>query len=156
MYKYVKNYVLFNIAMQDTYRQYIGSDDVQSLLRNTNKTLLINTLHSSEQNILIKETIPIHMEESVINTIIYNRKKNYYHIIIYGRNHTDVSVYSKYKQLIKLGFNSSTIYIYTGGLYEWLLLHVYEDTTIYLLTNVYDKDCLQIYKPISILPHKLI
>jgi hypothetical protein len=35
-------------------------------------------------------------------------------------NSADYSIFKKYDQLIKLGFYN--IFIYTGGLFEWLLL----------------------------------
>ena len=41
-------------------------------------------------------------------------------IVIYGRNCNDEKVYKKYEQLIKLGFRN--VYIYVGGMFEWLLL----------------------------------
>ena len=41
-------------------------------------------------------------------------------IIIYGRNCNDEKIYSKYKQLNSLGFYN--VYIYSGGLFEWLML----------------------------------
>jgi hypothetical protein len=41
-------------------------------------------------------------------------------IVIYGKNAGDIRVDHKYNQLWKLGFTD--IYIYLGGLFEWLLL----------------------------------
>ena len=41
-------------------------------------------------------------------------------IIIYGKNCRDLSVYKKYKHLYSHGFTN--VYIYMGGLFEWLLL----------------------------------
>ena len=41
-------------------------------------------------------------------------------IIIYGLNSSDINVHKKYSQLIGLGFTD--VYIYNGGLFEWLLL----------------------------------
>jgi len=41
-------------------------------------------------------------------------------IIIYGKNANDNKSLEKYKQLISLGFVN--VYIYCGGLFEWLLL----------------------------------
>jgi hypothetical protein len=41
-------------------------------------------------------------------------------IIIYGKNANDESIFKKYEQLITLGF--STVFVYTGGIFEWLLL----------------------------------
>jgi hypothetical protein len=47
-------------------------------------------------------------------------------IIIYGRNCNDEKIYTKYNQLISLGFYN--VYIYTGGLFEWLMLQdIYGD-----------------------------
>ena len=43
-----------------------------------------------------------------------------YTIIIYGKNVLDETTKSKYKQLNNLGFKS--VYIYSGGLFEWSLL----------------------------------
>ena len=41
-------------------------------------------------------------------------------IIIYGRNSNDDSIYKKYEQLLRLGF--SNVFLYMGGLFEWLML----------------------------------
>ena len=35
-------------------------------------------------------------------------------------NSSDYSIFKKYEQLIKLGFYN--VFVYTGGLFEWLLL----------------------------------
>ena len=80
--------------------------------------LLINTLSSINQNCLITNTLDIYQEEEEINKLIKNN--NEINIIIYGKNCHDKSVLIKYKQLYKLGFKN--IYIYCGGIFEWLLL----------------------------------
>jgi hypothetical protein len=41
-------------------------------------------------------------------------------IIIYGKNCNDDTIYKKYNQLLSFGFYNT--FIYTGGLFEWLLL----------------------------------
>jgi hypothetical protein len=70
------------------------------------------------QKCLIKNTIQIEQEEQIINSIIKKtRNKN---IIIYGRNCNDDKTYKKYEQLVGLGFTN--VYIYVGGMFEWLLL----------------------------------
>jgi hypothetical protein len=47
-------------------------------------------------------------------------------IVIYGMNSSDESIVAKYNQLNKLGFTN--IYVYVGGLFEWLLLQdIYGD-----------------------------
>lgn len=80
--------------------------------------ILISTLPNNKQNCLIQETIPYHEEEDVINSLLDTEPKKT--IIIYGENSNDEKIYSKYKQLISLGFVN--VFIYTGGLFEWMLL----------------------------------
>ena len=41
-------------------------------------------------------------------------------IIVYGRNTNDETIYKKYQQLTQLGF--AHVYLFMGGLFEWLLL----------------------------------
>jgi hypothetical protein len=48
-----------------------------------------------------------------------NSNKNI-RIIIYGRNSNDETIYKKYNQLVSLGFTN--VYLYLGGLFEWLML----------------------------------
>ena len=85
---------------------------------NNNKYAIINTLDPLYQTCLIPNTIPIAEEEEIVNDIITNSKKT--KIIIYGLNSNDEKVYSKYEQLVKLGVKY--VYIYNGGMFEWLLL----------------------------------
>lgn len=95
-------------------------EDIQQILSTKNELyLLINTLKYDEQVCLITNTLPHDKEETIINEHIKNIKKDI-KIIIYGKNCNDESVIQKYKQLYLLGFYN--IYIYTGGLFEWLLL----------------------------------
>jgi hypothetical protein len=82
--------------------------------------IIINTMDTLSQDCLIMGTIPYLKEEKVINNILENYRQNEIKIIIYGRNSVDTSCETKYLQLQKLGF--SEIYIYSGGLFEWLLL----------------------------------
>ena len=83
-----------------------------------NDYILINTLPSNNQNCLIIKTIDSNSEEKFINHLLNNDiNKN---IVIYGKNCSDISTLSKFKQLKNLGFKN--IKIYMGGLFEWLLL----------------------------------
>ena len=41
-------------------------------------------------------------------------------IIVYGRNCNDDKVFKKYQQLLQLGFIN--VFIYLGGVFEWLML----------------------------------
>lgn len=79
--------------------------------------IIINTLHANNQSCLIENTLNINDEISTINK---NLKNKYIYIIIYGENSNDNNVIKKYTQLKNLGFKN--LYVYTGGLFEWLLL----------------------------------
>lgn len=97
----------------------INYEDIQFITKNLEGHLLINTLSTTEQNCLIINTININNEENAINTYIKRGMKNI-KIVIYGKNSNDEKIYSKYSQLTSLGFYN--VYIYTGGLFEWLML----------------------------------
>ena len=97
----------------------INYEDVQFIIKNPEGHLLINTLSTSEQNCLIVNTININNEENIINTCIKRGAKDI-KIVIYGKNSNDEKLYNKYNQLTSLGFYN--VYIYTGGLFEWLML----------------------------------
>lgn len=97
----------------------INFEDVQYVIKNQEMFLLINTLPQSEQNCLIYSTSDINREEELINQFMklgnYNVK-----LVVYGKNSNDEKVYTKAEQLRKLGFHNT--FIYTGGLFEWLML----------------------------------
>ena len=97
--------------------QKVNFEDIQFLLKNK-KPLLINTLSQNEQSCLIKGTISVTDEEKIINEFM---KKNFnVTIVIYGRNSNSEKLKKKYNQLISLGFVN--VFIYPGGLFEWLCL----------------------------------
>ena len=96
----------------------INFEDVQRAIKNPESYVIINTLKDNEQDCLILNTIPIHKEETLINTLL-REKKNVF-IVIYGKNCNDETIIKKYNQLIYLGFHN--IFIYPGGLFEWLML----------------------------------
>jgi hypothetical protein len=98
----------------------IGFEDVKYAIEYPTQYLIINTLPASEQKCLIKNTLPCMVEETTINEKITQMQMRKCCIIVYGRNATDTSADKKYKQLSSLGFTN--IYIYGGGLFEWLLL----------------------------------
>ena len=99
--------------------QKINYEDIQYAIKNSEQYLLINTLIESEQDCLIPNTININKEIEMINNFIKMGNKQV-KIIIYGRNCNDEKIYSKYNQLNSLGFYN--LYLYTGGLFEWLML----------------------------------
>lgn len=97
----------------------ISYEDVQYVIKNPDGHLLINTLPNSQQKCLIKNTINTDDEEHIINRFYKTGEKDI-KIIIYGRNCNDEKIYKQYNQLTSLGF--ANVYIYTGGLFEWLML----------------------------------
>ena len=99
--------------------QKINFEDIQSVITNPEIYLLINTLPENDQNCLLPNTLQVNLEESTINTYLQNRRKDV-RIIIYGKNSNDDKIYEKYNQMIKLGFYN--IFLYPGGLFEWLML----------------------------------
>ena len=127
----------------------VNYEDVKISINNSSY-LLINTLPNHEQSCLIYDTVNFAHEEQIINNLLYNNKMQ--NIIIYGRNCNDISVYKKYKQFSELGF--SNVYIYLGGLFEWLLLQDIYGRDIFNTTSK-ELDIIK-YKPLSILEKKRI
>jgi len=123
----------------------IGYQDVQNIINNR-EYIIVNTLPSHEQMCLIKNTISINEEQTIINEYIskYNYKKK---IVVYGKNSCDESSDSKAAQLLKLGFTN--VYLYSGGLFEWLLLQDIYGEELFKTTSTV-KDIL-LYKPTYIL-----
>ena len=101
--------------MGNTQKKKINFEDV---LYAQKDAILISTLPNNKQDCLIQRTIPCDEEEEIINGILDTDPKKT--IIIYGENANDEKIYSKFKQLISLGFIN--VFIYTGGLFEWVLL----------------------------------
>ncbi len=131
--------------------QKINFEDVQYIIKNSEGQLLINTLKEEDQGCLIKNTINVSKEVDVINKFIQRGNKQV-NIIIYGRNCNDEKIYIKYNQLNSLGFYN--VYIYTGGLFEWLMLQdIYGETEF--PTNGTTFDILK-YKPNKVLNVQLL
>jgi hypothetical protein len=131
--------------------QKINFEDIQYALKNHESHILINTLNENEQDCLLPNTIPASSEEKIINKLIQHGNLNI-KIIIYGRNCNDEKIYVKYNQFLSLGFYN--IYIYLGGLFEWLLLqdiYGHQDFT----TSKKINDILR-YKPNKMLNISLI
>ena len=86
-----------------------------------NSVLIINTMPLEKQKCLIPKTINAIKETDFINDILESGKEKTKTILIYGMNHTDISVQKKAKQLLDLGFKKINLYL--GGMFEWLLLN---------------------------------
>ena len=118
-------------------------DTIQHKIMCNYDFVLINTLPESEQGCLIKNTIPANKETEFMNALLNKDKKK--EIIVYGRNHRDLKVTEKYNQLKKLGFTN--VYIYFGGLFEWLLLQdIYGHDDFITTTKNKNVDIIK-YKP---------
>ena len=124
--------------------QKINFEDIQIAIKNPESYLLINTLPLSEQKCLIKNTCNAEKEIEIINKYMKSYNKNI-KIIIYGKNSNDYTTQKKYEQLISLGFYN--IYIYLGGMFEWLLLQDIYGQEEFPTTNK-ELDILK-YKPNS-------
>jgi hypothetical protein len=127
----------------------INFEDVQSFIQTPQPNILfINTLPFSDQQCLIYGTFPANQEESEINRIL-QMKSTEYKIIIYGKNSNDESLYKKFAQLHNLGFHQNQIFIYMGGLFEWLLLQDIYGHDLFPTTKK-ELDILK-YKPAKIM-----
>ena len=138
---------MFSIFQKESYRSSIGFEDIKIAIKSTNKYIIINTLDVNEQNILIENTVIASEEENIINKILYVYSEPDRPIIIYGKNSTDSSAIKKYDQLVKLGIKD--VYIYYGGLFEWLLLNELYGNEEFPVTNNSNIDLLQ-YRPKSL------
>ena len=141
------NYFYNFLKSDDNIIKKVNYDDVKLSINNKDY-LLINTLPNYQQECLIYNTINFSSEEQIINNLLSNDiKKN---IIIYGKNSNDETVYKKYKQLVDLGFTN--VYLYLGGLFEWLLLQDIYGRELFK-TTINELDILK-YKPDSILQER--
>jgi hypothetical protein len=122
--------------------QRISFEDVQYAQRHNQ--IIISTLSSKEQDMLIQKTV--HWEHEIISVEHAIKKKE--PIIIYGKHCNDESIYVKYDQIKKLG---GIVYLYAGGLFEWLLLQdIYGNENFPTTTTLVIVDLLK-YKPINVL-----
>lgn len=101
----------------------INFESVQRAIASGN-AYIINTLRAANQHCLILNTLSIEEEVTILNNNISKNKE--LPIIVYGENACDDTVDKKCQQLLGLGFKN--IYVYPGGLFEWLILQdIYGD-----------------------------
>jgi hypothetical protein len=106
----------------------LNYEDILHIIQFPMEFTLINTMSLLDQECLIPTTIPATREESVLNGLLKERRRDR-KIVIYGKNCNDESILTKYKQICSLGFTN--VYVYPGGMFEWLLLEdVYGDFPI--------------------------
>ena len=133
----------------------INYEDMQTVVKNPEIYMLINTLPVDSQDCLISTTVSVEKEEAIINK--YLKENRGIRIIVYGKHCNDELVDKKYQQLIALGFNN--VYAYMGGLFEWLLLYDIYGKELFpvnnMNTNKKNIDILR-YKPHPVLNISLI
>ena len=132
----------------------INFEDMQSIVIDNhlkNEYMIINTLDPHQQTCLIAGTLNIESEIDQLNHNLKNNKD--IRIVIYGMNAADTNSLKKYDQLIKLGFYY--VYIYSGGLFEWLLLQDIYGPEMFPTTVTKDIDFLK-YKGKRTLNMKLL
>ena len=126
----------------------IGFDDVLVAIRSPERFVIINTLSIAEQDCLIPNTLSVEREEAVINEMLTKYEEAARSILLYGKNSADPTVEKKYRQLLGLGIGD--VYIYSGGLFEWMLLQdIYGETEFPTTKKVVD---ILKYRPARILP----
>jgi hypothetical protein len=123
----------------------INYEDMQTVIKNPEVYLIINTLSPSEQKCLIVNTTVAEDEELIINK--YMKENKNIRIIVYGKNCNDETIQKKYQQLLTLGFYN--IFVYTGGMFEWLLLQDIYGKDLFPTTKK-ELDLLK-YKPCQLL-----
>lgn len=129
----------------------IGFEDVQHAIIYPEKYTIISTMPiTATYTGLIRGTIPIDQEETAINRALSTGKTTTMCILIYGKNTTDESVVKRYNQLHNLGF--SNLYVYLGGMFEWLALQDIYGTETFPTTNTHRIDMLA-YKPVRRIAH---
>lgn len=129
--------------------QKVNYEDVQHACTG-NDYIIINTLPATQQSCLIKKTVTSDHEEKLLNDLMRSALST--KIIIYGLNYNDNSIYEKYNYLHKCGFSS--VYLYIGGLFEWLCLQDIYGEELFPTTKK-ELDILR-YKPVSCLNRRLI
>jgi hypothetical protein len=137
------NFIYNIFGIENNKVNKVNFEDVQNFVKHRKKHhILVNVLDVSEQRCLIKGTLPINDEINIINS---NLKNINLKIIIYAKNSNENRLIDKYHQLLELGFVN--VYIYPGGLFEWLLLQdIYGSEEFPTTTG--ELDILK-YKPMS-------
>ena len=121
-------------------------ENIQFAVQNNDKYCLINTLPFSQQKCLIKGTLDAGLEEKTINDMLHNFNTSEKVIIVYGKNSNDESAINKLNQLSQLGVKH--VFLYSGGLFEWLLLQdIYGDDNF--PTTDIELDMLRYKSPMS-------
>lgn len=128
----------------------VGFEDVLYATQHRDLYILLNTMPPSDQTCLISGTLLMEKEEQTINILLQNNHHSQI-IIIYGKHNCDTKVDEKYTQLVALGFTQ--VYMYHGGLFEWLLLQDVYGSDFTTTSKIRD---LLHYRPQPVLNQQLV
>lgn len=117
----------------------LNFQDMQYIINQSERFLLINTLPINEQQCILPKTIRPEVEVEYINELL-KLKKTSQAIVVYGKNCNDPSVIPKQQQLHSLGFQM--VFVYFGGMFEWLLLQDIYSENLFPTTSK-EKDILK-------------
>lgn len=118
----------------------LNFQDMQYIINHSDSYLLINTLPIDEQQCILPKTIRPEAEVDYINELLLKRKKTSLSIVVYGKNCNDSTVVQKQQQLLSLGFEK--VFVYFGGMFEWLLLQDIYSESLFPTTSK-EKDILK-------------
>ena len=126
-------YIMGNTA---SIQNIANFEDVQKFVLAAD-CVILNVMDAVDQDTLILKTLSADAEADVMNRLIdegeFDRK-----ILVYGRNGGDVEkVLTKQRKLMNYGFVE--VYVYLGGLFEWVLLQdIYGDELFKTTRSVAD------------------
>jgi hypothetical protein len=136
-----------NIFWKKNDPELINFDTMIYAIRQPDKFIIINVLPLHEQDCLISGTIDAWQEEIFLNQMIQSITTPDKKIIVYGKHCNDKTIDSKITQLQSLGLHD--IFVYKGGLFEWMLLQdIYGDMQFSTTRKVLD---LLRFKPTTII-----
>ena len=144
--KTFKKFCLNFQDMQQLLKYYQQHAQIPTTSPNSHEVgLLINPLPIDEQKCILPYTMSPEKETEYINTLIAEKKTDVSKIIVYGKHCNDFSVLKKQAQLQSLGFTN--VFVYLGGMFEWLLLQDFFSTALFPTTTI-EKDLL-VFMPAS-------
>lgn len=139
--RFFQFYVLCPLCMNFFWKKndpdLINFDTMKYAIKQPDRFMIINVLPLHEQDCLISGTIEAHQEEYLLNQMIQSITTPDKKIVVYGKHCNDFAIDTKIEQLQGLGLTE--IFIYRGGLFEWMLLQdIYGDVEFSTTKKVLD------------------
>jgi len=121
-------------------RNVVGFEDVLYAKTLPKSFVLLSTLENP--SCLIRGTLSPEQEVVFVNELLQKYTDATTRIVVYGENAGDERPYRKQTQLRSLGIGD--VWVYAGGLFEWLLLQdVYGETEFPTTTAAKENDLLK-------------